>query len=68
MTKEKIENFLECFDKLSLGRDDGDVGYKQESTRGDVLLVSVILVSLPDPPLNHFQHPETNRKQTPRRS
>ena len=47
MTKEKIDTLLEHFERLGLGVNDGDVVDKQESTRGDGLLVSVITAPLP---------------------
>ena len=46
MTKETIVTLLERLDRLGLGMDDGDVVYKQESTRSDALLMSDISAPL----------------------
>ena len=47
MTKEKIDTLLEHFERLGLGVNGGDGVDKQESTRSDGLLVSVITAPPP---------------------
>ena len=44
MTKEKIDTLLEHFNGLSLGVNKGDGVDKQESTRSDALLTSVVSI------------------------
>ena len=46
MTKEMVGTLLEHLDRLGVGMNSGDGVHKQESTRSDALLRSVISVPL----------------------